>query len=82
MKVTFGTKVQNNITLRARQADNTPLPFGATVFSPSGQEIGVVGQGSMIFISDADVQRATVKWHGGQCVVNLGQEKIKETVCR
>ncbi|MEC5317442.1 fimbria/pilus outer membrane usher protein [Brenneria populi subsp. brevivirga] len=82
VKVTFGTKVQNNITLRARQRDGSPLPFGATVFSPSGREIGIVGQGSMLFINDADVQRATVKWGGGQCVVNLSQEKIKETVCR
>ncbi|WP_323128820.1 FimD/PapC C-terminal domain-containing protein, partial [Klebsiella pneumoniae] len=78
----FDTTLQNNITLRARQANGLPLPFAATIFGPSGKEIGVVGQGSMMFISDASAPKATVKWSGGQCSVELSQEKTKETLCR
>jgi outer membrane usher protein len=36
----------------------------------------------MMFISDAGVKQAIVKWSGGQCAVDLGQAKLKETVCR
>ena len=81
-KVSFDTTLQNNITLRARQANGLPLPFAATIFGPSGKEIGVGGQGSMMFISDASAPKATVKWSGGQCSVELSQEKTKETLCR
>jgi outer membrane usher protein len=55
VKVSFGTTVQNNVTIMARQANSQPLPFAASIFDPSGKEIGVVGQGSMMFISDASV---------------------------
>ncbi|MCV5779198.1 fimbrial biogenesis outer membrane usher protein, partial [Escherichia coli] len=64
VKVAFGTKVQNNLTLQARQANHEPLPFAASIFPPDGKEIGVVGQGSMMFISDANAKRAIVKWSG------------------
>ncbi|MCS5982056.1 hypothetical protein LNO78_27285 [Klebsiella pneumoniae subsp. pneumoniae] len=46
-------------------------------FLPDGKEIGVVGQGSMMFISDANAKRAIVKWSGGQCSVDLGQQTTK-----
>jgi outer membrane usher protein len=82
VKVSFDTTVQNNITVQARQTNGLPLPFAATIFDPSGKEIGVVGQGSMMFISDASVPKATVKWSGGQCSVDLSQAKTKETLCR
>jgi outer membrane usher protein len=39
-------------------ANGPPLPFAATIFGPSGKEIGVVGQGSMMFISDASAPKA------------------------
>ena len=82
VKVSFDTTVQNTLTLQARQANGQPLPFAATILDPSGKDIGVVGQGSMMFISDAGVKQAIVKWSGGQCAVDLGQAKLKETVCR
>lgn len=82
VKVSFDTTVQNNITLQARQTNGLPLPFAATIYTPSGKEIGVVGQGSMMFISDASEPQATVKWSGGQCSVELSQQKTKETLCR
>ncbi|WP_297207216.1 fimbria/pilus outer membrane usher protein [uncultured Pluralibacter sp.] len=82
VKVTFGTTVQNNITLRAQQASGQPLPFAATIYDPAGKEIGVVGQGSMMFISSAGAKRAIVKWTGGQCAVDLNASNSKEAVCR
>lgn len=82
VKVSFDTTVQNTLTLQARQANGQPLPFAATILDPSGKDIGVVGQGSMMFISDAGVKQAIVKWSSGQCTVDLGQAKLKETVCR
>lgn len=82
VKVTFGTTVQNTLTVLARQANNAPLPFGASIYDARDREIGVVGQGSMLFINSADIQRATVKWNGGQCAIDLGQMKTKEMVCR
>ncbi|MCV5682178.1 fimbrial biogenesis outer membrane usher protein, partial [Escherichia coli] len=54
VKVAFGTKVQNNLTLQARQANHEPLPFAARIFSPDGKEIGVVGQGGLWFVSEAN----------------------------
>ncbi len=82
VKVAFGTTVQNNLTLQVRQANHEPLPFAASIFSPDGKEIGVVGQGSMMFISDANAKRAIVKWSGGQCSVDLGPQTTKDSVCR
>ena len=71
-----------NQTLQVRQANHEPLPFAASIFSPDGKEIGVVGQGSMMFISDANAKRAIVKWSGGQCSVDLGPQTTKDSVCR
>lgn len=73
---------QRREALQARQANHEPLPFAASIFSPDGKEIGVVGQGSMMFISDANAKRAIVKWSGGQCSVDLGQQTTKDSVCR
>lgn len=82
VKVTFGTKVQNSVIRQARMPGNRPLPFGASITDPTGQDIGVVGQGSMMFISDKTVRQATVKWSRGQCVVDLSQQTDKESICR
>jgi outer membrane usher protein len=72
--------VQNNITVQARQTNGLPLPFAATIFDrPERDRRG--GQG-MMFISDASAPKATVKWSGGQCSVELSQAKTKETLCR
>ena len=39
--------------------------------------VSVNGQGS-----DANAKRAIVKWSGGQCSVDLGQQTTKDSVCR
>ncbi|AFJ45175.1 fimbria/pilus outer membrane usher protein [Shimwellia blattae] len=82
VKVTFGTRVQNSVLVHALQAGGQPLPFGATITDASGNEIGVVGQGSMMFINEATAPRAIVKWSSGQCTVQLDPAKSKEKVCR
>ncbi len=83
VKVAFGTKVQNNLTLQARRANHEPLPFAASIFSPRRQgRSALSAEGSMMFISDANAKRAIVKWSGGQCSVDLGQQTTKDSVCR
>lgn len=82
VKVSFGTKIQSNITLKARQVNNRPLPFAASIFDTAGKDIGVVGQGSMLFINDAGARQAIVKWNGGQCKINLELKNAGETICR
>ncbi|SMA47900.1 Fimbriae usher protein StcC [Klebsiella pneumoniae] len=66
------------------KGSNDDVAFGSTVAQvvPWEGSVVVVGQGSMMFISDASAPKATVKWSGGQCSVELSQEKTKETLCR
>ncbi|EGI25824.1 outer membrane usher protein MrkC [Escherichia coli TA206] len=85
VKITFATEVQNTLTLPVHRADGRPLPFAATIYDPAGREIGVVGQGSMMFINRAGATRAVVRWAGGQCSTALDPVsalKTKELVCR
>jgi outer membrane usher protein len=81
-KVSFDTTVQNNLTLQARQANHQPLPFAASILDPSGKEIGVVGQGSMMFISDANAKRAIVEVERRTVFGGSGTGKNKGNVCR
>lgn len=73
VKVVFGIKVQNNFILQVCQVNYELLLFVVSIFFFDGKEIGVVGQGSMMFISDVNVKCVIVKWSGGQCLVDLGQ---------
>ena len=55
----------------------------ATILDPSGKDDWVVGQGSMMFISDAGVKQAIVKVEQADNVRwILGEAKLKENVCR
>ena len=82
VKVEFGTTLERSMMIVARQRNNAPLPFGASVVDPNGQEIGVVGQGSMLFINDEKVKQLAVRWSGGQCDISLEQVNGKEVLCR
>jgi outer membrane usher protein len=82
VKVAFGTTVQNNLTCRRARRTTSRCRLRQVFSPPDGKEIGVVGQGSMMFISDANAKRAIVKWSGGQCSVDLGQQTTKDSVCR
>lgn len=82
VKVSFETSLQDNLIFRALRADKRPLPFAANIYNPAGKEVGVVGQGSTLYINDASANTAIVKWNGGQCSVSLTHKDIKETICR
>jgi outer membrane usher protein len=56
----------------ARKADGTPLPFGAAVMNEAGKELGLVGQGSKVFVRG-------LKDHG-ELVVKWGNDS--RSVCR
>ena len=59
----FATVYGRSAVIEARQANGTPLPFGASVLDESSKEIGVVGQASRIFARGLqDKGNLTVKW--------------------
>ncbi|WP_321783907.1 fimbria/pilus outer membrane usher protein [Burkholderia pyrrocinia] len=59
----FATDTGRALVIKARQANGTPLPFGAAVYDESGKDLGVVGQASRIFARGLnDKGRLTVKW--------------------
>ncbi|MCJ1886104.1 fimbrial biogenesis outer membrane usher protein [Pseudomonas sp. LA21] len=49
MLVKFESVTGHALLVQSRQADGSPLPFGASVYNEKGQEVGVVGQGGKIF---------------------------------
>ncbi|KFL49734.1 fimbrial protein [Burkholderia pyrrocinia] len=61
--VAFKTVYGRSAVIRARQANGSPVPFGATVTDAGGKDIGVVGQGGKIFARGlADQGDLNVKW--------------------
>ncbi|MBK3787094.1 fimbrial biogenesis outer membrane usher protein, partial [Paraburkholderia aspalathi] len=59
----FATVYGRSAVIEVRQANGTPLPFGATVQDDSGKDVGVVGQASRIFARGLqDKGNLTVKW--------------------
>ncbi|WP_176114469.1 fimbria/pilus outer membrane usher protein [Burkholderia cepacia] len=59
----FATNTGRALVIKARQANGTPLPFGAAVYDESGKDLGVVGQASKIFARGLnDKGELTVKW--------------------
>ncbi|MDP9585443.1 UNVERIFIED_ORG: outer membrane usher protein [Burkholderia contaminans] len=61
--IRFATDTGRAALVQARQADGTPLPFGAAVHDETGKEVGVVGQASRIFARGlADSGSLTVQW--------------------
>ncbi|WP_162177871.1 fimbria/pilus outer membrane usher protein [Halotalea alkalilenta] len=63
-KVSFATVTGRSILIRAAHAGTAPLPFGAEVTDGEGQSVGVVGQGSTIFVRTDLMQ--------GRLAVHLG----------
>ncbi|QVN14674.1 fimbria/pilus outer membrane usher protein [Burkholderia sp. LAS2] len=61
--IRFATDTGRAALVQARQADGTPLPFGAAVHDETGKEVGVVGQASKIFARGLnDSGSLTVRW--------------------
>ncbi|HHW4679968.1 MAG TPA: FimD/PapC C-terminal domain-containing protein, partial [Xylella taiwanensis] len=96
-KVTFGTRKGRALIINARTPNDQPLPFGAQVLDAQGQSVGLVAQGSLIYVRAQDPQgRLTIKWGdqaAQQCHVeyqlppnqaspSLGSFTTLEAVCR
>ncbi|MDN7877098.1 fimbria/pilus outer membrane usher protein [Burkholderia aenigmatica] len=59
----FETDTGRSAVILARKSDGTPIPFGAAVTDETGQELGLVGQGSKLFVRGLkDNGQLTVKW--------------------
>ncbi|UVJ46076.1 fimbrial biogenesis outer membrane usher protein [Pseudomonas sp. LS1212] len=46
----YPTTIGRTLLIHAKRTDGSPLPFGASVLDESDQELGLVGQGSRIFV--------------------------------
>lgn len=65
VKVVFRTRIGRSALIDARDDKGRPLPFGADVLDEQGQEVGVVGQSSQLFLRGlADHGRLLVRWGG------------------
>ncbi len=61
--IKFDTESGRSAVIQARKPDGAPLPFGASVTDDSGKELGLVGQGSRIFVRGVkDSGTLLVKW--------------------
>jgi len=61
--VVFKTEYGRSAVIRMRQADGSPVPFGAVVTDPAGKDIGVVGQaGKLLARGLAEKGELNVEW--------------------
>ncbi len=59
----FRTEYGRSAVIRARQADGSPVPFGATVSDTAGKEVGVIGQGGKLLARGlAEHGQLTAQW--------------------
>lgn len=74
VKVMFSTNSGRAALIHALDANGQPLPFGAEVLDAQGQDVGVVGQASRLYLRGlADSGRLLVKWGdqpGQQCRID------------
>ncbi|HEM7891539.1 fimbria/pilus outer membrane usher protein [Burkholderia cepacia] len=61
--LTFKTAYGRSAVIRARQADGSPVPFGATVTDADGKDVGTVGQGGKLLARGlVDQGELKVQW--------------------
>lgn len=74
-RLDYRTSVAQALLIQATRPDGQPLPFGATVYDAAGQTVGVVGQGSKIFVRGAlSGTQLTVSWgdeEGRSCRIDM-----------
>ncbi len=59
----FKTEYGRSAVIRARQADGSPVPFGAMVTDAAGKEVGVIGQGGKLLARGlAERGQLTARW--------------------
>lgn len=73
LRVDFETLTGTPLIIRARRADGTVVPLGATVANEVGATIGMVGQAGLIYARSPNrTGQLSVRWAealGGSCVV-------------
>ena len=70
----FKTEYGRSAVIRARQADGSPVPFGAVATDAAGKDIGVIGQGGKLLARGlAEQGELKVQWEkdDGKTVCNL-----------
>ncbi|WP_313573104.1 fimbrial biogenesis outer membrane usher protein [Pseudescherichia sp.] len=84
----FDTDSRKPHLFAARRPDGSPLTFGYEVEDETGQNVGVVAQGSQLFIRTnsvpQSVQVATDKQHALFCTITFGKtiDESKVYICR
>ncbi|EKT60923.1 fimbria/pilus outer membrane usher protein [Providencia sneebia] len=72
--IPFQTDNRQNYILKANKADGNPLPFGTEVINEEGENIGYVGQSSLLFLrADTLPEAIYIKINGypkGRCVIH------------
>lgn len=87
-RLKFATDRRQAYTLNAGFLDGKPLPFGAEVIDQSGEPVGYVGQGSMLYIkAEQTPRRLEVKLNRGDatsCVITLASPDVnsEKAICR
>lgn len=70
----YPTRSGRSALIDARLADGSVLPFGAVVLDETGEELGLVGQGSRLHVRGINAQgRLQVRWGDGMqqhCALN------------
>lgn len=62
-QVSFATKIGKAIYIRSKKENGDTLPFAAEVFDTKGENIGMVAQGSMVYLrTNTTADSVTVKW--------------------
>lgn len=85
LRVEFETLTGTPLIIRARRADGTVVPLGATVANEMGATIGMVGQAGLIYARSPNrAGQLSVQWTealGGSCVVpyDLGANASNKT---
>ncbi|WP_198298378.1 fimbria/pilus outer membrane usher protein [Bordetella genomosp. 8] len=73
VRATFETQLGAPLILHVRKGDGQVVPMGADVFDSQGRQVGVVGQGGMLFARGVpDRGTLTVRWGsdaGAECAL-------------
>lgn len=63
VKIVFKTRSGNALLIRARLADGQAVPLGTEVYDDTGSIVGMVGQGSQVYVrAEQPRGRLTLKW--------------------
>lgn len=66
-RLRFDTVTGRALLIQARRQDGGSLPFGTDVYDEAGQPVGIVGQGSRIYLrTERDSGSLTARWGDGE----------------